>query len=60
LQVFKEDATGFFSQRVAESLGLQTVRQIRYSDYMAGDTGEVVFKMPAPHDTLKIMVKILQ
>lgn len=60
LQVFKEDATGFFSQRVAESLGLQTVRQIRYSDYMAEDTGEVVFKMAAPHDTLKIMVKILQ
>ncbi|PNF20604.1 hypothetical protein B7P43_G04266 [Cryptotermes secundus] len=59
-KVFKEDATGFFSQRVAESLGLQTVRQIRYSDYMAEDTGEVVFKMPAPHDTLKIMVKILQ
>jgi hypothetical protein len=27
---------------------------------MAEDTGEVVFKMPAPHDTLKIMVKILQ
>jgi hypothetical protein len=27
---------------------------------MAEETGEVVFKMPAPHDTLKIMVKILQ
>jgi hypothetical protein len=58
--VFKEDATGLFSQRVAESLGLQTVRQIRYSDYTAEGTGEVVFKTPSPHETLKIMVKVLQ
>ncbi|XP_069674095.1 arylalkylamine N-acetyltransferase 1-like [Periplaneta americana] len=59
-KLLKEDATGFFSQRVAESLGLQTVHQVRYCDYTAEDTGEVVFKPPTPHDTLKIMVKVLQ
>lgn len=59
-KLLKEDATGLFSQRVAESLGLETVHQVRYSDYTAKDTGEVVFNTPTPHDTLKIMVKILQ
>ncbi|XP_047100140.1 arylalkylamine N-acetyltransferase 1 [Schistocerca piceifrons] len=58
-KVLKEDATGLFSQRVAESLGLQTACQVRYCDYTAEDTGEVVFHTPQPHDCLKIMVKVL-
>nr|CAD7606873.1 unnamed protein product [Timema genevievae] len=59
-KVFKEDATGFFSQKVAESVGLQTVHELRYEDYTSPDTGEVIFKTKKPHESLKIMVKILQ
>ncbi|PSN36878.1 Dopamine N-acetyltransferase [Blattella germanica] len=59
-KVLKEDATGLFSQRVAESLGLQTVRQVHYADYTSADTGEVLFRPQSPHESLKIMVKLLQ
>ncbi|XP_068085812.1 arylalkylamine N-acetyltransferase 1 [Anabrus simplex] len=58
-RVLKEDATGYFSQRVAESLGLEVVLEVRYSDYKSEDTGEVVFNTEPPHECLKIMVKVL-
>jgi hypothetical protein len=60
VQVLQEGATDLFSQRVAGSMGLQAVRQIRYCHCTAEHTGEVAFSMLSPHDTLKIMVKVLQ
>ncbi|XP_063221433.1 uncharacterized protein LOC134530495 [Bacillus rossius redtenbacheri] len=59
-KVFKEDATGFFSQRVAESVGLRAVSELKYCEHIAPETGEAVFKTQPPHESLKIMVKILQ
>ncbi|KAK7861701.1 hypothetical protein R5R35_012444 [Gryllus longicercus] len=60
-KVLKEDATGLFSQRVAERCGLRAVAQVRYVDAAARDeaSGHAPILPPRPHDCLKVMVKIL-
>ncbi|XP_039293310.1 uncharacterized protein LOC111056184 [Nilaparvata lugens] len=58
-KVFKEDATGLFSQKIAASLGHETVYEMEYSSYTNKD-GEIIFNTPPPHNSLKIMVKLLQ
>ncbi|KAK3912823.1 Dopamine N-acetyltransferase [Frankliniella fusca] len=58
-QLVKEDATGLFSQRAAESMGFQTVCELPYEEY-TDEAGRVVFPIEAPHKSLKIMVKELR
>ncbi|RZF35578.1 hypothetical protein LSTR_LSTR005106 [Laodelphax striatellus] len=58
-KVFKEDATGLFSQKIAASLGHETVYQMEYSSY-TNKEGDIIFNTPSPHNSLKIMVKLLQ
>ncbi|XP_034255898.1 dopamine N-acetyltransferase [Thrips palmi] len=57
-QLVKEDATGLFSQRAAESMGFQTLHEMPYEEYKNEDGG-IAFPTEDPHKTLKIMVKQL-
>ncbi|KAE8748356.1 hypothetical protein FOCC_FOCC004992 [Frankliniella occidentalis] len=58
-QLVKEDATGLFSQRAADSMGFQTVHELPYEEYK-DEAGRIVFPIEAPHKSLKIMVKELR
>ncbi|KPJ14006.1 hypothetical protein RR48_03112 [Papilio machaon] len=53
-KLFKVDATGAYSQRICSSLGLRTLRRVRYADYCGAD-GRPVFNVPPPHDALAVM-----
>ncbi|CAG5043655.1 unnamed protein product [Parnassius mnemosyne] len=53
-KLFKVDATGAYSQRICSSLGLRTLRRVRYSEYCDED-GVPVFNVPPPHDALAVM-----
>lgn len=57
-KIFKVDATSYFSQKASESLGLVTVQQVKYSDYK-DDKGNFIFFTKPPHDSLKVMIKLL-
>lgn len=59
LQVIKGDATGKFSQRILSSLGWELVHELKYADHV-DENGSQIFKTPAPHESLKIMIKILK
>lgn len=58
-QLVKEDATGMFSQRAADSMGFQTLHEMSYVDYKNED-GSIAFPTEDPHKSLKIMVKELR
>lgn len=58
-ELVKEDATGLFSQRAADSMGFQTLYEMRYEDYK-DEHGSVAFPTEEPHKSLKIMVKELR
>lgn len=58
-KLFKQDATSFYTQKISESLGFDTVFELYYRSYL-GDDGQPVFTPPAPHKYLKVVVKILQ
>jgi len=58
-QLFKEDSTGLYSQKVAETLGLKTVFSLAYSEYTDPETGEPIFKTSEPHRFFKVMIKEL-
>lgn len=57
LQVLKIDTTGFYSQKVAQSLGFKTVLETFYSDYL-DINDQPVFKVSPPHKSFQIMVKV--
>lgn len=50
-----------FSQRSAESLGFETVSQIRYDTCREADggSGSISFPIESPHTHLKIMYKLI-
>lgn len=56
-QVMKADATGLFSQKITSSLGFNTLFEIRYEDNIDEETGDPVFAVDPPHESLKIMYK---
>lgn len=58
LQVLKIDTTGFYSQKVAQSLGFKTVLETFYSDYL-DINDQPVFKVSPPHKSFQIMVKVI-
>lgn len=58
-KVLRADVTGFYSAKLFESLGMETVKVIAYSDYLTED-GQQMFLAEEPHDCMKGMVKILQ
>uniref|UniRef100_A0A8D8U9D0 aralkylamine N-acetyltransferase n=1 Tax=Cacopsylla melanoneura TaxID=428564 RepID=A0A8D8U9D0_9HEMI len=58
-KVFKVDATGVFSQKISEKLGLETLLELEYRHHLDSATGLPMFTPPAPHTSLKVMVKIL-
>ncbi|XP_054263365.1 arylalkylamine N-acetyltransferase 1-like [Macrosteles quadrilineatus] len=58
-KVIKGDATGMFSQKILISLGFELVHELKYADHV-DENGDQIFKTPAPHESLKIMVKLLE
>lgn len=54
--MLKTDATGMFSQRIAQSMGFQTIAEIRY-DTCYEENGEPSFAVESPHQCLKILQK---
>lgn len=58
-QLFKQDATSFYTQKIAENMGFITVFELRYKAYR-GEDGEPIFKTSEPHKFLKVMVKVLE
>lgn len=58
MQLFKVDATSYFTQKIAESLGCITIKSVKYSDFK-DENGESIYKTESPHDYYKIMVKVL-
>lgn len=56
-QVLKADATGLYSQKISSSLGFNTLVEIRYEDNIDEKTGDPVFAVDPPHESLKIMYK---
>ncbi|KOB69112.1 N-acetyltransferase 2 [Operophtera brumata] len=57
-RLFKVDATGHYSQRICRSLGMAELKKVSYEDY-TDELGEPIFRIPAPHHALCIMVKEL-
>lgn len=55
--VMKADATGLFSQKISSSLGFKTLVEVRYDSYI--EDGVPVFRVAAPHVSLKIMYKCI-
>ncbi|XP_046382894.1 uncharacterized protein LOC124153643 isoform X1 [Ischnura elegans] len=58
-QLIKADTTGRFSQKMAAQSGLEPIHTVMYDTYRDSD-GKVIFPTSPPHDSLKIMVKLLQ
>lgn len=58
-KLFKQDATSFYTQKIAENMGFTTVFELRYKAYR-GDDGEPIFKTNEPHKFLKVMIKVLE
>ncbi|XP_045480542.1 arylalkylamine N-acetyltransferase 1-like [Harmonia axyridis] len=56
--VLKVDATSFFTQKILEKFGFETVKTVVYHDYRDAD-GKYIYNTPPPHDTYKIMTKVL-
>ncbi|XP_044749553.1 arylalkylamine N-acetyltransferase-like 2 [Coccinella septempunctata] len=56
--LLKADATSFFTQKILEKFGFETVKTIVYRDYK-DDDGKLIYDTPSPHTTYKIMVKDL-
>lgn len=56
--MLKTDATGMFSQRSVQALGFTTVSETRYDTHKNED-GSLMFPVPPPHQSLKIMQKQL-
>lgn len=52
----KTDATSWFTQKIAESLGMYPIKEVRYADYKDKD-GKQIYKTESPHDFYKVMVK---
>ena len=55
----KADATGLFSQNVLSSIGFSAISELRYDSYK-DKNGETIFTIEPPHETLKIMFKLLE
>lgn len=58
-KILKGDATGSFSQKICSKNGYEIIHELKYSDYKS-ENGEPIFKPLPPHNSLKIMVKILK
>lgn len=54
----KSDATGLFSQKISESLGFDTLAEIRYDEYKDNNNSPI-FAVEPPHESLKIMYKLV-
>ncbi|KAK9875612.1 hypothetical protein WA026_009410 [Henosepilachna vigintioctopunctata] len=54
--LLKVDATSFFTQKICTKLGYKTMKSIVYKD-IKNENGELIYDVPSPHDTYKIMVK---
>ncbi|KAG7302288.1 hypothetical protein JYU34_013784 [Plutella xylostella] len=54
-KLFKVDATGAYSHRIANNLGLTTLRRVPYATY-CDEHGQIVFPVSPPHEALNIMV----
>lgn len=52
------DATSYFTQKIAESLGYVTIKSVKYSDFK-DENGESIYKTESPHDYYKVMLKVL-
>lgn len=57
-QIIKVDATSFFTQKIAESLGYVTVKSVKYSEFY-DENGQRIYNTESPHDYYKVMVKVL-
>ncbi|XP_071441430.1 arylalkylamine N-acetyltransferase-like 2 isoform X2 [Hetaerina americana] len=58
-RLIKADTTGNFSQKMAAHSGLEPIHTVMYDEYKDSD-GKIIFPTSPPHDSLKIMVKLLQ
>uniref|UniRef100_A0A0A9WWT0 aralkylamine N-acetyltransferase n=1 Tax=Lygus hesperus TaxID=30085 RepID=A0A0A9WWT0_LYGHE len=58
-KIFKTDTTGMFSQKTLLKLGHEPILEKKYEDILSED-GERVFNTSPPHESLKIMIKILE
>jgi len=47
--------TSFYSARQKESMGMECIYEYAYADYKDAD-GQVMFKLPAPHTHVRVMV----
>lgn len=54
----KVDATSWFTQKIAESCGLKTIKEVRYKDFK-DEEGKIIYNTVSPHDFYKVMVKEL-
>lgn len=57
-RMLKMDATSFFTQKVATSLGYTMRSEYRYDEYV-DDNNERIFDVEPPHQSNKIMYKLL-
>ncbi|BET01089.1 unnamed protein product [Nesidiocoris tenuis] len=58
-KIFKTDTTGLFSQRTLLKLGHEPILEKRYEDILSPE-GERIFNTSPPHDSFKIMIKVLE
>ena len=49
------EATSYYSQKIFNRLGFETLSEVKYNDYEVD--GEVVFKQHGPHQAVKLMAK---
>ncbi|KAK7600811.1 hypothetical protein V9T40_008252 [Parthenolecanium corni] len=59
IKLFKQDATSFYTQKIAENMGFVSVFELRYKAYR-NDDGKIIFETSEPHKFLKVMVKLLK
>ncbi|XP_057655511.1 arylalkylamine N-acetyltransferase 1-like [Diorhabda carinulata] len=57
-KLMKVDATSFFTQKICDSFGFETIKTIRYGDYL-DENGQKIYNTKSPHDYYKVMIKIL-
>nr|XP_022920579.1 dopamine N-acetyltransferase-like [Onthophagus taurus] len=58
-KLIKVDATSFFTQKIAESVGLKTEAEINYKEFEDNEGKRIYYKVKSPHDYYKLMVKEL-
>lgn len=57
-KIIKVDATSLFTQKICESAGFKSIKDIRYHDFK-DENGKIIYNTESPHDFYKVMIKEL-